>query len=340
MWSALTPTRVFEKVDCDIFNKEIVAANQPAIIKGLVADWPLVALANQSPAKLCEHFEQAAQQELIETWWGSPEMKGRFFYNDDIKTHNFEKKRITISELLNCLLATVGVQAAPHIFAGCVDIAKYMPGVLEHISAPILSHVDYKIANLWIGNRTRTAAHWDMPQNLACVVSGRRRFITFPITQLKNLYFGPINNTLAGQATSLVDFYNPDFERFPLFKEALQYAEVAELEAGDALYMPSMRIHHVESLDNFGAMINFWWRAKDDFLPTPSFTLCHALLTLRELPIAERKAWREVFDHYIFDYEVNDIAHIPESARGILGKLTPEVQQQISAMVLKSLSVQ
>ena len=73
------------------------------------------------------------------------------------------------------------------------------------------------------------AAHWDQPQNIACVISGRRRYTLFPTEQIKHLYIGPLDRTPAGAPVSLVDFEQPDFGRFPLFREALAHAEVAEL---------------------------------------------------------------------------------------------------------------
>ena len=69
------------------------------------------------------------------------------------------------------------------------------------------------LASIWIGNRTRIAAHHDLPDNLACVVAGRRRFTLFPPDELPNLYIGPLDFTPAGQAISLVDFAAPDFVR-------------------------------------------------------------------------------------------------------------------------------
>ena len=336
-WESLPRTRVFSNVDRETFLNQIVATNQPAIIKGLLSEWPLMQIATESPRQLCAELARLAGNETTDAWFGAPEMNGRFFYSDDIQGRNFEKKSLPLPQVFEKILATHDQQEAHHIFAGGINLDKHIPSLAKELRLPIIEGVDYKLTSLWIGNRTRTAAHWDLPQNLACVLSGRRRFITFPVEQLKNMYFGPIDNTLAGQSISLVDFHHPDFDKFPLFKQAMAHAEIAELEPGDVFYMPSLRIHHVESLDSFGAMINFWWRTQEGgYLPTPLLTLCHALMTIKSIPEYERKAWREIFDYYAFDHKLINEDHIPEAARGILGKLTPDVQQRINNIMRNS----
>jgi hypothetical protein len=93
------------------------------------------------------------------------------------------------------------------------------------------------------------------------VVSGRRRFTLLPPEQVRNLYLGPLDFAPTPTPISLVSFRSPDFERFPRFHDALAAAEAAELEPGDALYIPSVWWHHVESIGVLNAMVNYWWSA-------------------------------------------------------------------------------
>ena len=113
--------------------------------------------------------------------------------------------------------------------------------------------------SIWIGNRTVATAHFDMTHNLACCMVGRRRFSLFPPEQVHNLYPGPLEPTPGGQVISMVNFDAPDFERFPRFREALAAGQVAEIEPGDVLFYPAMWWHHVQALESFNTMINYWW---------------------------------------------------------------------------------
>jgi oxalate decarboxylase/phosphoglucose isomerase-like protein (cupin superfamily) len=47
--------------------------------------------------------------------------------------------------------------------------------------------------------------------------------------------------------------------RFPRFQQALEAASVAGMEPGDAIFVPSMWWHHVESLASFNILVNYWW---------------------------------------------------------------------------------
>ncbi|MES1199058.1 MAG: cupin-like domain-containing protein, partial [Pseudomonadota bacterium] len=222
-------------------------------------------------------------------------------------------------------------------YAGAVNVPAHAPAFADAHPMPLLAAESERLVSLWIGNRGRTAAHWDLPQNLACVIAGRRRFTLFPITQVNNLYIGPLDATIAGQPTSLVDFHKPDFARFPRFREAMAHAAVAELEPGDVLYMPSLWVHHVEALDPFGVMLNFWFRDGPDYLTTPFSTLLHALTTLRDMPADEKARWKVLFEQYIFEENGDPMAHLPAQARGLFGSMTPEHLARIRERLRRSL---
>lgn len=336
-WSVAGKARVWEDVDSQMFQQEISVINQPAVLKGLVSKWPAVRAGRESPQKLAGYLRGYDSKEPIEAFFGAPEIKGRFFYSDDLRGFNFERKKLPFGDFLNLLLQHMNDPNSPAFYAGAVRIPQVLPGIIPEIQHGLLDPAHEQLVSLWVGNRMRTAAHYDLPQNIACVVGGRRRFIMLPIDQLPNLYVGPLDFTLAGQAISLVDFLQPDFEQFPRFREAMQHAHVAELEPGDALYVPSLWWHHVETLDPFGAMVNFWWRDAPEYMFTPLITMMHSLLSIRELPARERQAWRTVFDHYIFKTGEDPMAHLPMDARGIMGEMTPERVRRLRQHLAKSL---
>jgi len=328
----------FQNVGREQFEREIVPSGEPAVLRGLVADWPLVKAASEGDQAIADALRSAASGEPFEAWFGAPEIEGRFGYTADFSGFNHERRLATVDQLLDLLLRQKGHERPWSMYAGGIPIRKHLPGLLPSIPVPILDGSKPTLISLWLGNRTRTAAHWDLPQNLACVVAGRRRFTLFPTNQIANLYVGPLDFTLAGQAISLVDVDSPDLERFPDFAKALDEAQTAELGPGDALYMPSLWWHAVASLDELAAMINFWWRDAEPPLLTPLNALYHSVITMKNLPPRELDAWRALFDHYVFAQNGDPAAHLPENARGILGRRTPELVARVKKLLIDALS--
>jgi cupin-like protein len=315
------------------FEREIVPKGEPAVFRGLVADWPVVRAGKAGPEALAEMLRFCATDEPFQAWFAPPEVEGRFNYNADLSGFNFERKLATVDQLLELLLRQIGHEKPYCMYAGGIPIRKHLPLLVPNIPVTMLDMKRDTLISLWLGNRTHTATHWDQSSNLACVVAGRRRFTLFPPDELKNLYVGPLEFTLAGQPISMVDIDTPDLETYPLFRKALKAARRAELGPGDALYVPAMWWHDVLSLEDFGCLINFWWREGEPPQLTPLNALYHAIITMKNLPPKELAAWRAHFDHYIFGDSGDPVEHLPEQARGILGRRTPELVARVKKLL-------
>lgn len=167
---------------------------------------------------------------------------------------------------------------------------------------------------------------------------GRRRFTLFPPDQVANLYPGPLAPTPGGQVVSMVDLSAPDFARYPRFADALETAQVADLDPGDVLIYPALWWHQVEARDPFNILVNYWWNTVPDFMDTPMNTLLHALLSLRDRPAGEKRAWQAMFDYYVFGDADAPAAHLPPKARGPLAPLDVQGARQLRAYLLNRLN--
>lgn len=315
-----------------VFDSEV-----PLLLKGLVAGWPAVAACSESLASAAKYLSGYWTEQPVTAYVGNADIQGRFFYNEDFTGFNFKSGTAHLGQVLQKLAEEErGVGTGLTIYVGSTNVDKWLPGFRgqNDIALPFPD----ALASFWLGNRTRVSAHFDFPDNIACVVAGRRRFTLFPPDQVGNLYIGPLDRTPSGQAISVVDLAKPDLDRYPRFAEALAAAKVAEMEPGDALFVPSMWWHHVESLSAFNLMVNYWWCASPPEMGAPMTALMHAILSLRDLPPRQRAAWRTLFDHYVFAADESVYGHIPEPGRGCLAPLDTAAARRLRAEVLNRLN--
>lgn len=310
-------------------------ATQPFVVRGLVKDWPLVTAGRESGKAARAYIAARSRETLFTVSIGGPGSDGRLFYDEAMRM-NFRTVKAKLPDIFDQIDRIEDQPSAPPVYLASIDMGDYFTGLVE--DNPIDLGTRDPLKSIWIGTRTRIAAHNDFPHNLACVAVGRRRFTLFPREQFANLYLGPIDNTPAGRAVSMVDFHDPDFARYPKFRDALAHAQVAELEPGDALYIPAMWWHHVEGLAPFNVLVNYWWRETPRWLGQPQDALNHALLAIRDLPADERAHWGAMFDHYVFGDPEAPRAHIPEGGRSVLDPLTPETASRLRAFLLRQLS--
>lgn len=314
----------------------MLRATEPYVVRGLADRWPLVQAARRSAAEASDYLRGFYRDATVLAMLGHPDIQGRFFYNEDITGFNYRSVRARLDGVLDELAVQATMERPGAIYVGSTTIDAALPGLRAHNDVDLGGRD--ALASIWIGNRTRIAAHYDAPDNVAVVAAGRRRFTLFPPDQLANLYVGPIDFNPAGQAISLVDFHAPDWERFPRFRQALDQALVAELEPGDALFIPSMWWHHVEALEHFNVLVNYWWRQSPDWMDTPTNALMLALLTMRELPPEQRRHWQEIFRHYIFEPGEHSLAHIPPGSRYALAPLDEDGARILRAQILKRIN--
>ena len=280
------------------FPGRLTGRTQPLVLKGLVADWPVVAAAEHSHEAVDQYLRGFYNDAPVTISVGSPDIEGRIFYTEGLTGLNFETRRGQLDEVLGEIGRCASEERPPVYYVGSTTVDLVLPGFRDDNDLPFSGPPPS--IRIWVGNRTRIAAHYDIPDNIACVAAGRRRFTLFPPDQFRNLYVGPIDLTPAGQSISLVDLRDPDFEKYPKFREALDHALVADMDPGDGIFIPSMWWHHVEGLDTLNVLVNYWWRNEPAYLGTPLDVLRHALLGIRDLPVEQREVWRDIFDHYIF----------------------------------------
>jgi hypothetical protein len=320
----------------DSIPDELLASDEPVVLKRLVADWPAVRAARESADAVADYLVGFYRGATIGAFFGPPESGGRIFYNEDMSGFNYKPVMLKLSDVLEQMRQHAADEQPPAIYVGSTTVDTCLPGFRQENDIDL--GASDALVSIWLGNQTRVAAHFDSPQNIACCVAGRRRFVLFPPEELKNLYVGPLDFNPAGQSLSLVDFHQPDFERFPRFRKALQNAQMAELQPGDAILIPSMWWHHVEALDRFNVLINYWWKRNPEYMGDPKHVLIHALLSLRDLPPAQRKAWHNIFRFYVFDFDEERVSHIPEDRRGILSAIDDIKARKIRAHLLNILN--
>jgi hypothetical protein len=338
MQQPILPILEFTKLDDDAIRREVIGSERPAVLRGLVNAWPVVAVGQRSPAAMVEYLRRFDNGNPVDAIMTPPEVEGRVFYDETMTGFNFVRNRLPITAIAEQVLRYAAFARPPAVAAQSALIRDCLPGFSAENALTVIDGAI--LPRIWLGNTITTPTHLDEWNNIGCVVSGRRRFTLFPPEQIANLYIGPLDFAPTGAPMSLVSLRDPDFRRFPRFREALAAAVTAELGPGDALFIPPLWWHHVESLEPLNVLVNYWWRgALGAATATDSAfdSLIHSILNLRSLPPATREAWRAIFDHYVFGPQFDVTEHIPEHRHGILGKVSPADAARLRAYLAERL---
>jgi hypothetical protein len=314
---------------------ELIDGGQPFILRQFAANWPIVKAAIDSKESLQGYLSQYYTDRQTGAFISPKANQGRYFYNHDLSGFNFTKQQVRFDQTLDNLCS---VPSLDHdYYLGSANIDSILPGLKKDNPFAGLAAFE-PLTSIWLSSQSRIAAHQDHPQNIACCVAGERRFVLFPPEQLKNLYIGPLDFTPAGQAISLVDFHEPDLDKFPKFPAALEHGMIANLQPGDGLFIPSLWWHHIEALSDINMLMNFWWEPSDLSLGDPMDALLHSILNISRLSAPQKAAWQSTFEHYVFKQTAQDFSHIPPERRGLFGNDYKTWARQVRSFLLNRLN--
>jgi hypothetical protein len=335
----LAPMREIDArgMTAEAFARDVSAHYEPVLLRGFVADWPVVEAALGPPDRISAYLARFDRGMKTNAFFAAEDIEGRFGFRPEMDSFNFSTVETRLAFVLHTLITVAEKGMRQAIYMGSTSVPELLPGFERENPMPVLQGKNTE-PRIWIGNDSNVSAHFDEADNIACVVRGRRRFTLFPPDQVANLYVGPLERTVAGRPTSMVDLNKPDFDAFPRFREALKTARQAEMEPGDAIFIPSLWWHHVQSIGPLNILINYWWSDAPPDAGSPLHALAHGLLTISHLPPEKRDAWRALIDHYVFRANGDPAEHIPEAARGLLGDSTPAQRAMIRQFLIRALS--
>jgi hypothetical protein len=319
--------------------RDVLPHKHPAVLRGLVRDWRVVREFSNSPASLVRYLKELDSGAPVDALMTAPEAGGEIAYNAAMNGFNFLRNRLPLSEIAGQVLRYAQFPNPPAVAAQSALIRDCLPAFAAENALTLFDATI--LPRIWLGNRITTPTHVDEWNNVACVVAGSRRFTLFPPEQVANLYIGPLDFAPTGAAMSMVSLRDPDFTRYPKFRTAMAAAQVAVLQAGDGIFIPPLWWHHVESLEPFNVLVNYWWHdpmGANSNADSAFDALLHGILSIRALPPESRAAWRAFFEQYVFGTHADSIEHIPPERRGILADLSQEQVTALRAHLAKKLA--
>ena len=246
-----------EKPSAREFYEHYVRPNRPVVITGATSDWK--AIGNWSPEYFRSRYPDAR---VIFTSWDNSSTNDPTAYYRDRKRH-----AITIGEFVGAMDSKPGSQdyisqfpifsALPQLRDDIEPLDSYM-NIPQTYPASLQKKLR-KPATLWLGPAgIITPVHFDSAHNLLVQIHGRKKLILVPPQQSNYLYYPALE--LGHINYSPVDVESPDYERFPLFKNATPL-EVT-LTPGEILFIPVRWWHYARAIDPT-ISLNFWWFSAD-----------------------------------------------------------------------------
>ena len=197
-WFPISGNRIQDMLDCrpDTVGEVVAGRVEPLLLKGLVDEWPVVQAGRTSAEASADYIREFYSGDRLTTFTGPPEINGRVGYNEDLSGFSFERGNASLDEVLDPIFEHIDDDNPPAVYVGSTLLDRWFPGFRDSNDLDLGDR--NLLISMWLGNRIRVSAHFDVADNIACCVAGRRRFTLFPPHQLDNLYVGPWDVTPAG----------------------------------------------------------------------------------------------------------------------------------------------
>lgn len=256
------------------FHRRFVALNKPVIVSDFTKHWPAVHKWNN------DYLRQVIGQQEV-TVAVTPNG-----YADAVCDGHFimpEERRMTMNEFLDIIENPQPKQGIFYVQKQNSNLTDEFQKLMQDVETEPAWGTEVfgkppDAANMWIGDsRAVTSMHKDHYENLYCVITGWKKFILIPPSDVPfvpyEVYpaakykeaegqFSFVPDTNTGQVPWIaIDPLSPDLVQHP------EYARCRPIEvtvhAGEMLYLPSLWFHHVRQSHGCIA-VNLWYDMEFD----------------------------------------------------------------------------
>lgn len=318
------------------FRDCIARGEEPAVLRGAAARWAAVRASSDAGEGIAAYLRRRDTGVPVYAIVGRPDIDGGFGYDSDVRSVNYDARQTPLSAVLDRL-----PEAARGGFAVAVQAAP-ASRILRDWDGENATDLVPKTARprLWMSMASRVAPHSDVHDNVAVVVAGRRRFTLYPPEQIANLYLGPLLSSPGGVPTSSVNIRKPDAGKHPRYAKAAASATRCTLDPGDAIFIPSLWWHAVESLAALNVLVNYWFSGDEERALPLSDTLSHAMLAISHLPRTQRARWKRYFDHLVFRLDEDPAQHLSDDLEDLLSTPSAAQRETIMRRIVSNLDAQ
>lgn len=223
------------------FRNEYLLKNKPVVFTDLTKDW--AALHKWT----ADFFKEKYGQLQVPVFSSNYSKPGKGYMSNDTDM-NF-REFIEITEKGNTDL---------RLFL--FDIFKHAPELRQDFQFPtIMNGFEKRLPFMFFGGEgSEVTMHYDIDcaNVFLSQFVGNKRVVLFSPEDSKKIYHHPMT------VKSLVDFKNPDLEKFPAVKTANGYETI--LRHGETIFMPSRYWHYMQYLDfSFGLALRSYTNLSD-----------------------------------------------------------------------------